>query len=153
MGKGNKFKKARGPRDDRDSKPKAEKPYESWVYKPNVSFDAYYRAQKIVPEEDFPTLIAKLIEPLPTTFRVNQMMPLAPSIAAKLEAMSGTPFVLTDGNSIEAPRRLPWYPGGTAWHVSSPKSEFRKHAAFKSFHQWLVAQTDAGCISRCEDCT
>ena len=154
MGKGNRFKKARlaaasesrdkEPYDNRDTK----KPYEPWVYKANENFDAYYRAQCIVPDEDFPQFIAKLLEPLPTTFRVNQMMPSAPAIAAKLDAMAGTPFVLTDGATIDPPRRLPWYPGGSAWHVSSAKSEFRKHAAFKAFNQWLIAETDAGCLSR-----
>lgn len=141
MGKGGRFKK-RGPRDDRDSKA----PYIAWEYKENESFNTYYRAQKIVPEEEFATFVSKLIEPLPTTFRVNQMLPTAASAAQKLQSLA--PFVLEDGTVIEPPRRLPWYPGGTAWHVSSPKSEFRKHAAFKAFHQWLVSETEAGCLSR-----
>ena len=148
MGKGNRFKKARGgaPREESDTR----KPYEAWEYKTNSNFDTYYRAQRIVPEEDFDKFIAKLLEPLPVTFRVNQMMPSAPAIEAKLDAMASTPFLLSDGATIEPPRRLPWYPGGTAWHVGSAKSEFRKHEAFKAFNKWLIAETDAGCLSRCD---
>jgi multisite-specific tRNA:(cytosine-C5)-methyltransferase len=149
MGRKWRVKKTRHEKDDeKQSSEKPAAPYESFEYKTNEDFEKYYKAQLIVPEADFGSFISRLLDPLPTTWRVNPLMPSAPVIAAKLEAMAGTPWVLNDGASIESPRRLPWYPAGLAWHVTSPKSDFRKHAAFKEFHQWLIAQTDAGCVTR-----
>lgn len=149
MGRHTGKKKSR-PYDQAPSKDAEKVPYEAYVYKSNDRFETYYKAQNIVPEAEFPAFIAKLLEPLPSTWRVNPLMPSAPEITARLEAMADKSWVLDDGTTIESPRRLPWYPQGLAWHVSSPKSEFRKHAAFKEFHQWLIAQTDAGCITRQE---
>jgi multisite-specific tRNA:(cytosine-C5)-methyltransferase len=147
MGRNSGKKRARPYNED---KGKGAGPYEPYEYKSNDKFEAYYKAQNIVPEADFPAFIAKLLEPLPTTWRVNPLMPSASAISVQLESMAAAPWVLEDGSSIQPPQRLSWYPGGLAWHVSSPKSEFRKHTTFKVFHQWLIAQTDAGCITRQE---
>ena len=47
-----------------------------WVYE-NENFDAYYKAQNIMSDSDWPAFKKALATPLPTTFRINSSCPFA----------------------------------------------------------------------------
>ncbi|KAE8215610.1 hypothetical protein CF327_g1108 [Tilletia walkeri] len=52
---------------------------------------------------------------------------------------------------VPPPTQLPFYrPVGLGWQLDVKKNVIRKHPAFKAFQQWLVHETDSGCISRQE---
>ncbi|CAD6984793.1 unnamed protein product [Tilletia controversa] len=52
---------------------------------------------------------------------------------------------------VPPPTVLPFYhPVGLGWQLDVKKNVIRKHPAFKAFQQWLVHETDTGCISRQE---
>jgi 16S rRNA C967 or C1407 C5-methylase (RsmB/RsmF family) len=67
------FKKSR---DDVWDPAKSRKPngagaYNTGFVKENANFEEYYKAQKIVPEEEWDAFIECLKTPLPTSFRIN----------------------------------------------------------------------------------
>ena len=55
-----------------------------------------------------------------------------------------------DGQYVEAPQPVSWYPDQLAWFMTTPKHIIRRFAPFKSFQNFLVAETDVGNITRQE---
>lgn len=55
-----------------------------------------------------------------------------------------------EGEFVEPPRPVPWYPDQLAWSMTTPKNVVRRFAPFASFQKFLVAETDVGNISRQE---
>lgn len=55
-----------------------------------------------------------------------------------------------EGNYVEPPRPVPWYPDQLAWSMTTPKNVVRRFAPFASFQKFLVAETEIGNISRQE---
>lgn len=55
-----------------------------------------------------------------------------------------------DGEVVEAPAPVSWYPDQLAWYMTTPKHIIRRFPPFASFQKFLVAETDVGNISRQE---
>jgi multisite-specific tRNA:(cytosine-C5)-methyltransferase len=55
-----------------------------------------------------------------------------------------------DGDVVEAPKPVSWYPDQLAWYMTTPKHIIRRFPPFASFQKFLVAETDVGNISRQE---
>ena len=55
-----------------------------------------------------------------------------------------------EGEYVEAPQPVPWFPDQLAWYMTVPKAVVRRFAPFASFQKFLVAETDVGNISRQE---
>jgi multisite-specific tRNA:(cytosine-C5)-methyltransferase len=55
-----------------------------------------------------------------------------------------------EGEFVEPPRPVAWYPDQLAWSMTTPKNVIRRFAPFASFQKFLVAETDVGNISRQE---
>uniref|UniRef100_A0A8C8M8X2 tRNA (cytosine(34)-C(5))-methyltransferase n=1 Tax=Oncorhynchus tshawytscha TaxID=74940 RepID=A0A8C8M8X2_ONCTS len=55
-----------------------------------------------------------------------------------------------DGQKIEAPQPLSWYPDELAWHTNMSRKILRKSPLLEKFHQFLVSETESGNISRQE---
>lgn len=55
-----------------------------------------------------------------------------------------------EGNFVEPPRAVPWYPDQLAWSMTTPKNVIRRFAPFAEFQKFLVAETEVGNISRQE---
>ena len=55
-----------------------------------------------------------------------------------------------EGNFVEPPRPVPWYPDELAWSMTTPKNVVRRFAPFASFQKFLVAETSVGNITRQE---
>ncbi|TRY99050.1 hypothetical protein DNTS_032776, partial [Danionella cerebrum] len=55
-----------------------------------------------------------------------------------------------DGQKIEAPQPLSWYPDDLAWHTNLSRKILRKSPLLEKFHQFLVSETESGNISRQE---
>jgi multisite-specific tRNA:(cytosine-C5)-methyltransferase len=58
--------------------------------------------------------------------------------------------VVWDGDEIEQPSPLPFYPDELAWQYKVGKQVVRKNPQFARFQKFLVAETDVGHISRQE---
>jgi multisite-specific tRNA:(cytosine-C5)-methyltransferase len=55
-----------------------------------------------------------------------------------------------EGQIVETPQAVPWYPDQLAWFMTTPKNVIRRFPPFASFQKFLVAESDVGNISRQE---
>lgn len=55
-----------------------------------------------------------------------------------------------NGEKVEPPFPLAWYPNELAWAMTTPKNILRRHPPFASFQRFLVSETSVGNISRQE---
>jgi 16S rRNA C967 or C1407 C5-methylase (RsmB/RsmF family) len=51
---------------------------------------------------------------------------------------------------LRAPTRLPWYPDGLGWSVSTPRTMMRRDSTLAPFHKWLVRMNELGAVNRQE---
>nr|XP_014431094.1 tRNA (cytosine(34)-C(5))-methyltransferase [Pelodiscus sinensis] len=58
--------------------------------------------------------------------------------------------LVVDGQKIEMPQPLTWYPEELAWHTNLSRKILRKSPQLEKFHQFLVSETECGNISRQE---
>ncbi|CAA7268497.1 unnamed protein product [Cyclocybe aegerita] len=113
---------------------------------------SYYKAQKIVPDEEWDQLVDALRQPLPTTFRVAGSRQTANTLNNTIKNVHVPSLgdVEFEGQKIPPPVQIPWYPDGLAWQFNVPKKVLRKQPEFKKFHSFLVFETEVGNISRQE---
>ncbi|CAJ0923945.1 22096_t:CDS:10 [Entrophospora sp. SA101] len=120
----------------------------------NEKFVTYYKAQNIIPDEDEWNKFMEFNKSnLPTCFRITGFR----SHSFELRDLMKTKYFpkineiqFGDDQKSEAPKPLPWYPDELAWQHLAPRNTIKKDPAFQYFHKWLVAETDAGNISRQE---
>ncbi|KAK6355501.1 hypothetical protein TWF696_004598 [Orbilia brochopaga] len=123
------------------------------IDKDNAKFEAYYRTQGIIPDdEEFQKFWTCLKETLPTTWRFTGSRGHAVSVRNTLltrhiPALTNTTF---DGAAIPAPTALPWYPDQLAWQLTVGKQVIRRSPPFKQLQAFLVSETSSGNISRQE---
>lgn len=55
-----------------------------------------------------------------------------------------------NGELVNPPNAIPWFPDQLAWQMTTPKHIVRKFPPFKEFQQFLVSETSVGNISRQE---
>ena len=120
-------------------------------------FEEFYRAQRIVPEAEWPAFLAALETSLPACFRVTAGR-YADQIRAKLgepDAWALAGLEVDDGAegasfAVRPPAPVDWLPEGYAWSINAPRPVLRKCPQLKAFQQWLVAENGAGNINRQE---
>ena len=122
----------------------------------NANFEAYYKAQNIVPESEWDAFMSALKDPLPSAFRVNGASIFAEKIKTELAGKFrfDREVHVREGVSRDvSPQQLPWYPHGLGWKLGCSKNELRKvkDPEVKAMHKWIVAQTDLGNLSRQEE--
>ncbi|KAI6165913.1 S-adenosyl-L-methionine-dependent methyltransferase [Pisolithus thermaeus] len=118
----------------------------------NERFNAYYKAQKIIPDEEWGSFMDALRRPLPTTFRITGSREIAHTLGVTIQK-TYVPLldnVVFEGETIPPPTQIPWYPDGLAWQFNVSKKVLRKSPEFKKFHSFLVHETEVGNISRQE---
>ncbi|KAG5637196.1 hypothetical protein H0H81_005409 [Sphagnurus paluster] len=118
----------------------------------NERFKAYYKAQNLVPEQDWDAFYDTLKQHLPTTFRVAGSRQVAATLNKTIKDFHVPTLsdVIFEDEKIPPPVQIPWYPDGLAWHFNVPKKILRKSPEFKRFHSFLVFETEVGNISRQE---
>lgn len=55
-----------------------------------------------------------------------------------------------NGELVDPPNAIPWFPDQLAWQMTTPKSVVRRFPPFASFQKFLVSETNVGNISRQE---
>ncbi|KAJ8273145.1 hypothetical protein GJAV_G00098010 [Gymnothorax javanicus] len=124
----------------------------SEIIKENKLFEHYYQEQKIVPEGEFEQFMEAMREPLPATIRITGYKSHAKEIlhCLKEKYFKEIQDLEIDGQKIEAPQPLSWYPDDLAWHTNMSRKILRKSPLLEKFHQFLVNETESGNISRQE---
>ncbi|KAF9513599.1 hypothetical protein BS47DRAFT_1372487 [Hydnum rufescens UP504] len=118
----------------------------------NSKFETYYKAQDMIPEDEWIDFLTTLKEPLPTTFRLTGSRTTARDLNGVIQE-TYIPHLTNqtwEGNPIPPPTQLPWYPDGLGWQLKVHKQIVRKSPEFKKFQNFLVYETEVGNISRQE---
>uniref|UniRef100_A0A7N9AK22 tRNA (cytosine(34)-C(5))-methyltransferase n=1 Tax=Mastacembelus armatus TaxID=205130 RepID=A0A7N9AK22_9TELE len=122
------------------------------IVKENKLFEHYYKEQGLVPEGEFEQFMEAMREPLPATIRITGYKSHAKEIlhCLKEKYFKDIQDLEIDGQKIEAPQALSWYPDEQAWHTNMSRKIIRKSPLLEKFHQFLVSETESGNISRQE---
>uniref|UniRef100_A0A8C5RFU8 tRNA (cytosine(34)-C(5))-methyltransferase n=1 Tax=Laticauda laticaudata TaxID=8630 RepID=A0A8C5RFU8_LATLA len=122
------------------------------IVKENASFEHYYGQLGIVPQEEWESFLATLREPLPATLRITGYKSHANEIlrCLKEKYFKEIESLVVDGQKIEMPQPLSWYPEELAWHTNLNRKILRKSPQLEKFHHFLVSETECGNISRQE---
>ena len=59
-------------------------------------------------------------------------------------------LTLENGKVVTPAEPIDWYPDGLAWKTNLSRTEVRKFPQLAGFHQWMVAEAEAGHITRQE---
>uniref|UniRef100_A0A8K9V8H6 tRNA (cytosine(34)-C(5))-methyltransferase n=1 Tax=Oncorhynchus mykiss TaxID=8022 RepID=A0A8K9V8H6_ONCMY len=115
------------------------------IIKENKLFEAYYQELGLVPEGEFDQFMAAMREPLPATIRITGYKSHAKEIlhCLKNKYFKEIQEVEIDGQKIEAPQPLSWYPDELAWHTNMSRKILRKSPLLEKFHQFLVSETES----------
>ncbi|KAF8694739.1 hypothetical protein HU200_037825 [Digitaria exilis] len=118
----------------------------------NPAFEEYYKAQQIIPEEEWDDFMNMLRKPLPSTFRINASCQFFQDICSQLENdfRKSLETEVSDEHEEDAIRPLPWYPGNLAWHLNFSRMQLRRNQALESFHEFLKRENEVGNITRQE---
>lgn len=122
----------------------------------NQSFEAYYKAQNIMTEDEFETFLTVCKKALPTTFRVTGHGNNAKLIKEQLfsEHIPELAKTCSSGiypeNAVSVPKVISWYPNELAYQLETDRALIRKEPAFAAFHRWLVEASENGDITRQE---
>ncbi|XP_012577191.1 PREDICTED: tRNA (cytosine(34)-C(5))-methyltransferase [Condylura cristata] len=93
-----------------------------------------------------------LREPLPATLRITGYKSHAKEIlhCLKNKYFKELEDLEVDGQKVDVPQPLSWYPEELAWHTNLSRKILRKSPQLEKFHQFLVSETESGNISRQE---
>lgn len=120
----------------------------------NDNFGKYYKHQKLVSEEEWPAFLEAHKSDLPTTFRITGYKGEAQALLQIVEKEFFTDYLKSaaelNETSYTPPFALPWYPNNLAWQLKLSRKDIRRSEAFYKFHNFLIAETSSGAISRQE---
>ncbi|XP_070575607.1 RNA cytosine-C(5)-methyltransferase NSUN2-like isoform X2 [Ptychodera flava] len=122
------------------------------IQRANEAFESYYKAQGIIPEGEWDQFMSILQVNLPATFRITGFKSHAQQL---LQFLKGHYFkelvdVEVDGQAVEKPYPLPWFPDELAWQLNLSRGNIRKIPALERLHSFLITETESGNISRQE---
>ncbi|XP_053099620.1 RNA cytosine C(5)-methyltransferase NSUN2 [Hemicordylus capensis] len=122
------------------------------IVKENALFEHYYGELGLVPPGEWESFMAALREPLPATLRITGYKSHANEIlhCLKNKYFKELENQVVDGQKIEMPQPLNWYPEELAWHTNLSRKVLRKSPQLEKFHHFLVSETECGNISRQE---
>ncbi|OJJ50043.1 hypothetical protein ASPZODRAFT_157038 [Penicilliopsis zonata CBS 506.65] len=122
------------------------------IPKHNEKFERFYDEQGIIPAEEREVFWEALRRDLPNSFRFTGSRGHALAVQQKMKDhyIPEITSIKYEGEFVEPPRPVVWYPDQLAWSMTTPKNVVRRFKPFASFQKFLVAETDVGNISRQE---
>ncbi|KAJ5613995.1 Multisite-specific tRNA:(cytosine-C(5))-methyltransferase [Penicillium herquei] len=127
---------------------------DSWqqITRSNEKFETYYNLPEFLPEEEKEEFWNYLKRDLPNSFRFTGSRGHALAVQKRLRDfyIPEITSIKYEGEFVEPPRPVEWYPDQLAWWMSTPKQVIRRFGPFSSFQKFLVAETEVGNISRQE---
>ncbi|KAK2739677.1 hypothetical protein FQN57_006511 [Myotisia sp. PD_48] len=126
--------------------------YTTDLVRENEKFERYYNSVLNLSEDEKQQFWDTLRRDLPNSFRFTggRKHALALQELLKNFYIPKITSIEYEGELVEPPRPLPWYPDQLAWSMTTPKKIIRRFAPFASFQKFLVAETEVGNISRQE---
>ncbi|XP_076257747.1 tRNA (cytosine(34)-C(5))-methyltransferase Nsun2 [Rhynchophorus ferrugineus] len=126
------------------------KPYND-IIRENEKFVKYYEIQGVCKKEEFDEFISVMKTDLPSTFRITGSKGVARKMLEVVEEQLIKDCIQQEGNE-KAPNiyALPWYPNKLAWQLELTRKDIRRCEAYYKLHNFLIAETEHGTISRQE---
>ncbi|KAJ6633343.1 tRNA (cytosine(34)-C(5))-methyltransferase, partial [Pseudolycoriella hygida] len=155
----NLFAQKKRERKEGNSNEKADRPSEPYfdIIRENELFLKYYKHQKICPEAEWDEFLKFISCDLPTTFRITASRGEAQTLLDIIKSEFFADYLKgalelqnTTGCKFEKPMSLPWYPNEHAWQLELSRKDIRRSEAFYKLHNFLIAETNSGSISRQE---
>ncbi|KAI1083555.1 S-adenosyl-L-methionine-dependent methyltransferase [Whalleya microplaca] len=123
------------------------------IRKENDRLEKYYDAVIPLDDAEREEFWGALKRELPNSFRFCGSKGHALAVKRLLEKRY-TPEIVKierfDGQPVNAPQPVPWYPDELAYFMNTPKQVIRKFPPFAAFQKFLVSETSVGNISRQE---
>ncbi|XP_019640175.1 PREDICTED: tRNA (cytosine(34)-C(5))-methyltransferase-like [Branchiostoma belcheri] len=140
-------------RPHRDQRPQRPNEWQDTFVKENKDFERFYKEQGIVPEGEWDQFLEGLRSPLPATFRITGYKSHAQELLRRLKGQYISQLLEVtseDGELLEKPQPIPWYPDELAWRTNYSRKDLRRSPALAKFHDFLVTETETGNVSRQE---
>ncbi|XP_012540943.1 tRNA (cytosine(34)-C(5))-methyltransferase [Monomorium pharaonis] len=166
MGKGRKNKPKKNFAEKRREKQKKKNewdntPHRSYadIIRENKDFENYYKTQGIVPEDKWDAFIITMRTNLPVAFRITGSKAEAKALLRiiKSDFFKGILNANLNEDSKEdinsqktILHSLPFYPEELAWQLQLTRKDIRRSEAYFRLHNFLIAETNNGSISRQE---
>ncbi|RYO89504.1 hypothetical protein DL764_008574 [Monosporascus ibericus] len=125
----------------------------SEVAKQNERLERFYNTLLPFDDAERAEFWAALKRELPNSFRFCGSKGHALAVRRLLETRYAPEIVKIeryDGEPVQAPQPVPWYPDHLAYSMNTPKHVIRKFPPFAAFQKFLVSETSVGNISRQE---
>lgn len=122
----------------------------SEVQRDNAEWEMYYKAQGLIPEEEFEAFKTACQQPLPLTFRVTGSRAHAKEIASLYTETIMPNLQNVEVEGYKKPFSLPWYPDQLAFQIDLPKNIVKKTPEYKEVQKYLFTENEVGNISRQE---
>uniref|UniRef100_A0A0K8RH15 Putative trna cytosine-5-methylase n=1 Tax=Ixodes ricinus TaxID=34613 RepID=A0A0K8RH15_IXORI len=124
------------------------------IVKSNEAFEAYYKAQNIVPEEEWDDFMKALRRGLPAAFRITGFLPESRHLLSVIKSQYFTNLLNVGGDEEKTgkPINLPWYPGELAWQLDLSRVMIRKSEAYSRLHSFLISETETVSDALCTLC-
>lgn len=131
---------------------KARKANWSNVEKENANWEAYYKELGLIPEDQWNDFKKACQTDLPLTFRITGTAKHAHEVLKSMQdnyipELNGIEY---EGEKLDPPTPLPWYPENLGWQFKVGKQVIRKNKQFSRFQRFLVVETEVGNTSRQE---
>ncbi|KAJ9137235.1 Methyltransferase [Pleurostoma richardsiae] len=122
------------------------------VRKENEKLQRYYDTILALPEEEKTKFWEALRRELPNSFRFAGSKGHALTVRKLLETryIPEITKIHHDGQPVDPPLPVSWYPDNLAWWMTTPKNVVRRFPPFAAFQKFLVSETSVGNISRQE---
>ncbi|KMQ95735.1 trna cytosine-c-methyltransferase-like protein [Lasius niger] len=129
------------------------------IIRENKDFENYYKTQGIVPEDKWDAFISTMRTNLPVAFRITGSKAEAKAL---LEIIKSDFFKEILNANLDGDKKdfnneeknilhsLPFYPEELAWQLQLTRKDIRRSEAYFRLHNFLIAETNNGSISRQE---
>ncbi|ORY62958.1 S-adenosyl-L-methionine-dependent methyltransferase [Pseudomassariella vexata] len=123
------------------------------VVKEHEKLERYYNTIIPLDDDERVKFWDALKRELPNSFRFCGSKGHALAVKRLLETRYAPEIVKIeryDGQTVQAPQPISWYPDQLAYSMNTPKQVIRKFPPFAAFQKFLVSETSVGNISRQE---
>ncbi|KAI0184283.1 cytosine-5--methyltransferase NCL1 [Xylaria flabelliformis] len=123
------------------------------IPKNNEKLEAFYNSLLPLDDAEKSEFWEALRRDLPNSFRFCGSKGHAIAVKRLLETRYAPEIDKIEhfnGDVVQAPQPVPWYPDQLAYSMTTPKQVVRKFPPFASFQKFLVSETSVGNISRQE---
>ncbi|KAJ8105004.1 hypothetical protein ONZ43_g7597 [Nemania bipapillata] len=123
------------------------------IPKNNEKLEAFYNSLLPLDDAEKSEFWEALRKDLPNSFRFCGSKGHALAVKRLLETRYAPEIEKIEhfnGDVVQAPQPVPWYPDQLAYSMTTPKQVVRKFPPFASFQKFLVSETSVGNISRQE---